>query len=111
MTRPVSVSFFAATLLIAAASGASLTGADKTAKLNCAGGVATVRGANNDVTVSGSCKSLTLEGAENIIRIDLAASSKIIIRGADNTVYWTAPKGSKPVVNVIGADNIVQRTR
>jgi hypothetical protein len=101
----------AAGVLIAATNDASLNGVEQTTTLNCEGGPASVSGVDNVVKITGNCQSLVVDGTDNEVRISLSASANITVKGVDNRIYWTAPKGSKPRVKISGVDNVVLRAK
>jgi Protein of unknown function (DUF3060) len=98
-------------LLIAATNDASLNGVEQTTTLNCEGGPASVSGVDNVVKITGNCQSLVVDGTDNEVRISLSASANINVKGVDNRIYWTAPKGTKPRVKISGVDNVVLRAK
>ena len=94
-----------------AAAQAHFEGAGARSELDCDGGVATIEGASNVITVTGRCTQLVIEGADNEVRVELAAKGVIRIEGASNRVTWTTPDGSKPQLRVSGAGNRVSMAR
>jgi hypothetical protein len=98
-------------VLTAATNGASINGVDQTTTLNCQGGPASVNGVDNKIIITGNCKSLLVDGTGNEIRINLSSSANITVKGVENQVYWTAPKGSKPRIKIAGVDNVVLREK
>lgn len=104
-------------LLSAALLGAPLAaqtqheGAGGGGTIDCGGDTATITGASNRMTVTGRCKALVIEGAGNVVQVDLAPKGTIRITGASNTVTWRAPDGSRPRLVVAGAGNRIARAR
>lgn len=108
-------SFVSAILLIAASSTASaqasFTGAGQHSELDCGGDSATIEGAGNEITVTGDCRLLSVVGASNRIQVAMAKGGVIRVQGASNRIYWTAPTGTKPKTQVVGADNRIAQSR
>jgi Protein of unknown function (DUF3060) len=98
-------------IVMAATNGASVNGVEQETTVNCEGGPATVGGVDNKVTFIGNCTSLFVDGTDNEIRINLSTSANVTVKGVDNRIYWTAPKGKKPRVNISGVDNVVLRAK
>ena len=90
---------------------ASFEGAGEQGELDCSGGTATISGASNRMTVTGGCKQLVVEGADNVVRVELASKGVIRIVGASNQVQWTTPDGSKAQLRVTGAGNRISMVR
>jgi Protein of unknown function (DUF3060) len=101
----------ASSALIAATGIASVNGVEQTTTINCKGGPASVSGVDNKVTFIGDCNSLFVDGTDNEVRINLSASANVTVKGVDNRIYWTAPKGTKPRVKTSGVDNVVLRVK
>lgn len=85
------------------------SGAGQESEIDCDGGSVHVEGASNTLTIHGPCTALIVEGADNRIRIDLAAQSSIAIEGASNQIRWTAPGKARPKLRITGAANSVTR--
>ena len=96
-------------LLGTAHANADFSGAGQEMELDCDGGVATIQGASNIMHITGACSALVIEGASNKVHVDLAKGARIQVVGADNEVRWTAPEGTKPKLNVVGAANRIAR--
>ena len=101
----------AAGILIAATNGANLNGVEQTTTLNCNGGPASVSGVDNIVSITGNCSSVLVDGTDNEIRISITSRANITVKGVDNRIYWTGPKGTKPRVKISGVDNVVLRAK
>lgn len=89
--------FAFATALMVIAPGAALaqadfTGAGEESELDCAGGAATITGAENRLHISGGCTTLSIQGAGNEIR-------------------WIAPGQAKPTLHIVGAGNKISRQK
>lgn len=95
----------------AALAQSNFTGAGEESELDCAGGSVTITGADNTLHITGACTSVSIEGAGNHISVELAAKSVIHVAGAGNEIRWTAPRQSKPRLNVVGAGNRISRLK
>lgn len=91
--------------------GSSIEGAGQTGTRDCEGGPAVVEGASNTVRFTGACSGLRIEGASNIITIDLAPGAIIRVTGASNEVRWSMPGNARPRQVVEGAANHISRAR
>ncbi|MCE7797640.1 DUF3060 domain-containing protein [Sphingobium sufflavum] len=96
---------------VAAQAQTRFEGAGEEVALDCNGGTIHVAGASNRLTIGGACTELQVEGANNQIRIDLAARSGISVQGAGNVIRWTAPGSAKPKLAISGAGNRLSRAR
>lgn len=94
-----------------ASAQAMFEGAGEQGELDCRGGIATISGAGNRMTVTGGCRQLVIEGAANVVRVELASKGAIHIVGASNRVQWTTPDGSKAQLRVSGAGNRISMAR
>lgn len=56
-------------------------------------------------------KALAIEGAGNVVQVDLAPRATIRITGASNIVTWRTADGSKPRLVVVGAGNRIAHAR
>ena len=102
----------AALALAAPASAqAEFTGAGQTTDLDCGGKTAAIVGASNEMTISGDCQLLTIEGASNRVHVAMAKNGLIRVTGASNEIHWTTPDGSKPRLQITGADNRVAKAK
>jgi Protein of unknown function (DUF3060) len=97
--------------LVAATNGANLNGVEQETTLNCNGGPASISGVDNKVLITGNCSSLLVEGTDNEVRISISSRANINVKGTDNRIYWTGPKGTKPRVKISGVDNLVVRAK
>jgi hypothetical protein len=100
------------TMALAQRGGVTIEGAGQAGgEHDCAGGPARIEGAGNEVTFTGVCSSLTIEGASNIVRVNLAPGAAIRIEGAGNIVRWSMPGNARPRQSVQGAGNALSRVR
>lgn len=90
---------------------ASFEGQGSTVSLDCEGGAARIEGAGNLIEVTGRCTRLDLAGMDNHVTVDLVPGGRIVIKGASNTVVWTTPDDSEPVVQSEGHANAVLRAQ
>jgi hypothetical protein len=93
------------TLPMAAFAQASFTGAGQTTELDCGGESASITGAGNQVHISGDCRLVTIEGADNRVHLSMAKGGTIRVTGASNEIHWSTPDGSRPRIQITGADN------
>lgn len=105
----------AAMAIFAAATTASaqaeFTGAGQTTDLDCGGKTATIVGASNEMTITGNCQLLSIEGASNRVHVAMAKNGLIRVTGASNEIHWTTPDGSRPRLQITGADNRVAKAK
>ncbi|MGF7146682.1 hypothetical protein FHS96_000291 [Sphingomonas zeicaulis] len=87
----------------------TFSGAGQRNTLDCDGGSLRVEGASNELSIAGGCTALEVEGASNIIQVDMAPGGTITLVGASNRIRWSAPKGAKVKVQATGAGNQVLR--
>ncbi|USU07508.1 DUF3060 domain-containing protein [Sphingomonadaceae bacterium OTU29MARTA1] len=92
-----------------AAAQAVFQGAGQASEIDCDGGEAQINGASNTITVNGPCTLLSVQGAGNIVTVDLAAKSTIRVVGSGNRITWQAPEKVRPRVSITGADNRIRR--
>ncbi|BAV64549.1 DUF3060 domain-containing protein [Sphingobium cloacae] len=90
---------------------ADFTGAGQTTELDCGGDSASITGASNQVHISGSCRLLTIEGADNRIHVSMAKGGVIRLTGASNEIHWSTPDGSRPRIQITGADNRISQMK
>lgn len=106
---------FATALMViapgAARAQADFTGAGEESELDCGGGAATITGAENRLQISGGCTTLSVQGAGNVISVDMAAKSAIHVTGAGNEIRWIAPGQAKPRLHIVGAGNKISRQK
>jgi hypothetical protein len=84
-----------------------VNGGGRTEMLDCAGGEAQVNGDANRVVLHGDCRSLQVNGASNIVEIDLVPGGTITVTGAGNQVLY-APIDPGPSISTQGSANVVQ---
>ena len=101
----------AATAFAQRGGGASIEGAGQNGTHDCHGGPAVIEGAGNTVRFTGACSGLRIEGASNIVTIDLAPGAVIRVEGASNEVSWSMPGNNRPRQSVEGAANRISRAR
>jgi hypothetical protein len=116
-----SMTAFRGTLLMAAllAGGISapataqthFEGAGQESSIECDGGEAHITGASNRITVDGPCRLLSVEGAGNIVSVDLAEKAAIRVVGSSNRITWRAPGRAQPRISSTGAGNSIRRAR
>jgi hypothetical protein len=99
----------AATWAPAATAQAVFQGAGQHAELDCDGGEAHIEGASNTIAVGGPCMLLSVQGAGNVVTVDLAATSTIRVVGSGNRIVWRAPGKARPRVVSTGAGNSIRR--
>ncbi|WP_339346228.1 DUF3060 domain-containing protein [uncultured Sphingomonas sp.] len=95
----------------AAAAQAVHEGAGAEMPMTCEDGEAHITGASNRIAVQGPCRLLVIEGASNIVTVDLTADAAIRVRGAGNRVTWRAPGNAGPRISSAGAGNVIRRMR
>jgi len=80
---------------------------------DCSGRDMVVSGSHSTLVLTGGCRSLTVSGDANEIIANMAAGSKIDLRGNYNNVAWAKAKnGTDPTVNDRGdANSIVEFRR
>ena len=93
----------------AAAAQAVFQGAGQQSQIDCDGGEAHIEGAGNTIVVGGPRTLLSVQGASNIVTVDLAATSTIRVVGSSNRITWRAPGKARPRVSSTGADNRIRR--
>lgn len=101
----------AATAFAQRGGGVSIEGAGQSGTRDCHGGPAVIEGAGNTIRFTGACSGLRIEGASNIVTIDLAPGAVIRVEGASNEVSWTMPGNASPRQSIQGAANRVSRAR
>jgi hypothetical protein len=84
-----------------------VNGGGRTEMLDCAGGDAQVNGDANRLVFHGDCRNLRVNGASNIVEIDLTPGGSIVVAGAGNQVLYT-PIEPGPSVSEQGVGNVVQ---
>ncbi|KQN93804.1 hypothetical protein ASE95_02500 [Sphingomonas sp. Leaf231] len=100
-----------ATLSGASAAQTTFEGAGQESRLDCDGGEAHITGASNRITVDGPCELLSVEGAGNIVSVDLSAKSAIRVVGSSNRITWRAPEKARPRISSTGAGNSIRRAQ
>ena len=70
-----------------------------------------IEGAGNTIRFTGACSGLRIEGASNIVTVDLAPGAVIRVEGASNEVSWSMPGNARPRQTVEGAANRISRAR
>ncbi|PCG14702.1 MULTISPECIES: DUF3060 domain-containing protein [Sphingomonas] len=115
MRAIIGLSALAASAMLAtggtAAAQAVHEGAGAEMPMTCEDGEAHITGASNRITVEGPCRLLVIEGASNIVTVDLTADAAIRVTGASNRVTWRAPGNARPRISSTGAGNVIRRMR
>ena len=102
----------AGVLLLSAGSAGAQThheGAGAETDMTCEDGEAFITGASNRIAVEGPCRLLVVEGAGNIVSVDLTANAAIRVTGASNRITWRAPGKARPRISSTGAGNVFRR--
>ncbi len=86
-------------------------GAGQESSIDCDDGEAHITGASNRITVDGPCRLLSVEGAGNIVSVDLAEKAAIRVVGSSNRITWRAPGQARPRVSSTGAGNSIRRAQ
>ena len=84
----------------------TVNGSDRTELIDCNGADAVVNGAGNRLVFHGACRSLLINGASNVVEIDLLPGGAVTVAGSDNQVLYT-PIVPGPVVSSQGEGNVI----
>jgi len=99
----------AATCLLASApawADAAVDGSRRTEMLDCVGADAIVNGDSNRLVFHGNCRSLRVNGAGNVVQIELTPGGSVGVVGDDNHILYT-PIVPGPVIAAQGNGNEV----
>jgi hypothetical protein len=96
-------------IAVPATAQTAFEGAGQESRIDCDGGEAHITGASNRITVDGPCRLLSVEGAGNIVSVDLAEKAAIRVVGSSNRITWRAPGQARPRVSSTGAGNSIRR--
>jgi hypothetical protein len=100
----------AALLLTAAApawADVAVTDDGRTALIDCDGGAVSVSGHGNRLVFRGDCASLSVDGADNVVEIDIPSDGSIRVGGTGNHVLF-APVHPAPAMQIEGPGNVVE---
>lgn len=116
MYHPNHVALFSALTLTAlisataAKADASVDGSRRTEILDCIGADAVVNGDSNRLVFHGNCHSLRINGAGNVVQIDLAPGGAVNVVGDGNHVLYTPIVPGPQIASQGNGNDVAQGT-